>query len=129
MEDKALIEVGRAQTTYETEAARLAELEDKLRQHLERGYSHAGVSEGDIWLWRQYKDALDMDINASRMEVQRLAQLLQECRKVAAEKAKDRKLLEKLKEKQAKEYYEEQQQTEQKENDEMAAIRFKNEVE
>ncbi|XPV76706.1 MAG: flagellar export protein FliJ [Desulfovibrio sp.] len=128
LEDKALIEMGRAQAAYDQESQRLADLEEKLRLHIAKGYGQKGISEGDIWLWRQYKDALDMDVAAARQEVHRLALLLQQCRQQVAEKAKDRKLLEKLKEKQAQQYYEEQQQAEQKENDEMAALRFKNEI-
>lgn len=79
----------------------------------------------EMWLWRQYDDALQMDLSNAVSRMKQLALNLQKCRTEAVKKSKERKLLEKLKENQAKKYHEEENLKEQKEYDEMATIRFK----
>ncbi|NDV25891.1 flagellar export protein FliJ [Desulfovibrio sp. JC010] len=79
----------------------------------------------EVWLWQQYDMALQEDLVAAQNRLKQLALNLQKCRAEAVKKSKDRKLLEKLKENQAKKYHEEESLKEQKEYDEMATIRFK----
>ncbi|WP_245577016.1 flagellar FliJ family protein [Maridesulfovibrio zosterae] len=98
-------------------------VEAKIAQHQRRQYDNLNADE--MWLWRQYNEALKADLNLAVNRMKQLALNLQKCRTEAVAKSKDRKLLEKLKENQAKKYYEEENLKEQKEYDEMATIRYK----
>lgn len=120
-----MIALATAQRRYREQAARL----DGLKRRLERAeaefFGRREYSPADLWLWRTYKRAADQDIKAAEAELQRLAKELQNVRLEVIARAKDRKLLEKLKENQAKRYDNEARLAEQKEFDESSTLRFR----
>ena len=126
LEDEAKIVLSRAMADHEAQQRMVDGLEARLAAHSRSPYRDDDLQPGagDIWLWQQYKEALERDIIDAKADLARLALILQKCRRDAVEKSKERKLLEKLKENQAKKYYAEANEKERKEFDEMATIRF-----
>ena len=128
LEDQAKMDLARAQAAHDAQQRTVADIQRRLAAHVEQGFQDGradaeGVSPGDIWLWRQYKDALEQDLTEAKAVLGKLALKLQKARQVLVSRSKDKKLLEKLKEKQARRHHEEESQREEKEFDELAAIR------
>ena len=126
LEDQATLALAKAKEAHVRQEQEVARMELLLKEHVERGFAPMGggqANENDIWLWRQYKVALGQDLAQARETLARLALKLQKCRQDALQRSKERKVMEKLKEKQAVKHHEEESLKEQKEFDEMAAIR------
>lgn len=123
LEEQAKGELARAKAVRDAQADKLADLEARLAAHL-AGEAESCKSANDMWLWRQYKDALSQDVSIARVDLNSLELKLQRCRREAVERSKDKKLLEKLKQTQAKRHHDQENAREEKENDEMATIRF-----
>ncbi|WP_419786580.1 flagellar export protein FliJ [Pseudodesulfovibrio sp.] len=124
LEEQAKGELAKAQRAHDTQLKAVDELGLRLQEHLANEVD-ARKSVNDMWLWRQYKEALQQDIVREKGTLQLLELKLQQSRLNAVERSKDRKLLDKLKETQARKYHEEASAKEEKENDEMAALRHK----
>lgn len=82
------------------------------------------LTPGELWLWRAYRERLVQDIEAATARLQELIEARERCRRTAVVRSKDRKLLDKLKSNKAKRHAIEQGIEEQKENDEMASVRY-----
>jgi len=123
LEEQAKGALARAKGARDAQADKLAGLEARLEAHL-AGEAVSCKSANDMWLWRQYKDALSQDVSIARVDLNSLELKLQRCRREAVERSKDKKLLEKLKQTQAKRHHDQENAREEKENDEMATIRF-----
>lgn len=124
-EEQAMLVLAEAQRRYRDQAARLDGLRRRLARAEAEFFGRDEYTPADMWLWRTYKQAADLDIKAAEAELQRLAKELQKARTEVIARAKDRKLLEKLKENQAKRYDQETRLAEQKEFDESSTLRFK----
>lgn len=124
LEDQARMMLARAQAAHDEQEKNLARLRETLRQHMEK-QRQARRSSGDLWLWENYRKALENDVAEAQVRLRELALNLQKARKEALDRSRDRKLLEKLKETQARKHDEEENMREQKENDEMATLRRK----
>jgi flagellar FliJ protein len=123
LEEQAKAALARAQEVRDAQAARVDDLDARLQAHLAKA-AESGKSANDMWLWRQYKSALEQDISRERIALTQLEHKLQRCRQDAVARSTDKKLLEKLKETQAKKYHAYESARETKENDEMATIRY-----
>ena len=124
LEEQAKAALARAQEAHDAKEAVVADMEARLAAHMGKGIE-SRKSANDMWLWRKYKEALEQDISIALMDLKSLELKLQRFRMQAVERSKDRKLLEKLKETQAKKHHEKQSAQEEKENDEMATLRYK----
>lgn len=122
LEDQARQALATAQARHDAQKKRVESLEIQLAEHVAKGYGRKKTSAGDIWLWRNYKEALEQDLVGEKAALGTLALKLQQCRRDAIARSRDRKLLEKLREQQAKKHHEEQSLDEQKEYDELATI-------
>ncbi len=122
-EEQASMALTEARRLHQEQKQAVFAVEKKIVEHNRQKYKNLDAN--SMWLWRQYDEALKTDLHSAKNRMKQLALNLQKCRAEAVKKSKDRKLLEKLKENQAKKYYEEEQLKEQKEYDEMATIRFK----
>ncbi|WP_421899237.1 flagellar export protein FliJ [Maridesulfovibrio sp.] len=122
-EEQARLALAEALRLHQEQKKKLWAVEEQIVAHQKKKYDN--LSANDMWLWQQYDVALKEDLRAAQLRLKQLALNLQKCRAEAVKKSKDRKLLEKLKENQAKKYHEEESLKEQKEYDEMATIRFK----
>jgi flagellar FliJ protein len=123
LEEQAKGALARAQAARDAQAEKLAGLEARFEAHM-AAQAESRTSANDMWLWRQYKDALSQDISVARVELNSLELKLQRSRTEAVERSKDKKLLEKLKQTQAKRHHDQENAREEKENDEMSTIRF-----
>ncbi|AMK10478.1 MAG: flagellar export protein FliJ [Pseudodesulfovibrio sp.] len=123
LEDQAKGVLARARAARDAKAEAVEALEEQLRAHLQTEAA-SRKSANDMWLWRQYKEALEQDLSIGRVELSGLELKLQRCRLEAVERSKEKKLLEKLKQTQAKKHHDQENAREEKENDEMATIRY-----
>lgn len=122
LEEQAKLALARALAEHARGEQAVQALELRRDEHQRRGYA-GGMDTGELWLWRQYGQALEQDLITAKADLARLALKLQKARQDAVSRSKDRKLLEKLKEQQAGKHHEEQALRELKEADEMAALR------
>ena len=123
LEEQAKGALAQAKEAYDAQMAVVEDYTNRMATHLDNK-AKSQKSANDMWLWRQYKDALELDMERERIELSRLELNLHQRRREAVDRSKDKKLLEKLKETQAKKYHEEESAREEKENDEMATIRY-----
>jgi len=126
LEEQAKAALAAAQAEHDRQAALVNGLRDRLAAHMDR-QAESNKSANDMWLWRQYKDALEQDISREQYRLSELELKLHQARQEAVARSKDKKLLEKLKETQAKKHHEEENAREEKENDEMATLRYESE--
>lgn len=125
LEDQAKLALAKAQAAHD-EALRLVRvIADMLAAHREAMAAPEGLSAADIWLGRNYERRLKDDLALAQRDEARLAQDVQQRRVELVERAKDRKLLEKLKETQAARHEREELLKEQAGFDEMATLRYK----
>lgn len=130
LEEQALMELAKAQTAYQKQVDHVTALRQKLAEHESGVYSSSAQpggapSSADMWLWRNYRERLMHDLELGEMKMLELAKEVNRRRRDAVARSKDRKLLEKLKEKKAQRHAEEDSKKEQNEFDEMATIRYK----
>ncbi|MGE4469986.1 MAG: flagellar export protein FliJ [Desulfovibrio sp.] len=126
LEDRARLALAKAQTVHDEHKRLVDDMQDRLDRHVHQGLA-PDADANEMWLWRQYKQALEQDLAAARQRLAKLALNLQKCRREALKASKDRKLLDKLKQQQAARHRHEEHRKEEKENDEMAALRFRRE--
>ncbi|QGY40086.1 flagellar export protein FliJ [Pseudodesulfovibrio cashew] len=122
LEDQAKSELARAQHAFDEQAAVVDDLLSRQAAHL-ASEAESRKSANDMWLWRQYKEALERDVADARYRLSELELKLHDSREKAVARSRDRKLLEKLRETQARKHHEEESAREEKENDEMATLR------
>lgn len=124
-EDQAMLALAAVQRRYRDQAVRLDGLKLRLSRAEAEFFGRSEYTPADLWLWRTYKQAADRDIRIAEAQLQRLAKELQNARQEVIARAKDRKLLEKLKDNQAKRYDKEARLAEQNEFDESSTLRFR----
>lgn len=83
------------------------------------------MTSAEMWLWRGYKDRLDADLALARHTLAGLEHETTQRRIELGERAKQRKLMEKLKEKKAQRHASEENRKEQAGFDEQATLRFR----
>jgi len=125
LEDQAKLALAKAQQLHLEQQRLIKTLEDTLAAHLDDMAHKPTLTAADMWLGRNYAKRLAEDLYVGRQTEERLAQDVILRRQELVVKAKDRKLLEKLKETQAKRHEQEELRKEQAGFDEMATIRFK----
>ena len=124
LEDQAKMELAKAQQAYQRQVQLVEEMRQKLSEHEGRLYSGESLSTAEMWLWRNYKERLLLDVQQGEQHMLELARALNQRRREAVVRAKDRKLLEKLKTNQMIRHADDEKLREQKEFDEMATLRY-----
>ncbi len=122
LEDQARMALAQAQANHQAQEAVVLDIETRLAAHVDKGFGPK-ATQPDIWLWMQYRQALERDLTAAKTELQRLALILQNCRQQAVLRSREKKLLEKLKDRQARKHHVAENLAEQKEFDEMSTLR------
>lgn len=123
LEEQAKARLASARAVRDAQREVVEDLRGRYQTHMSKE-AESHKSANDMWLWRQYKEALEQDSVREEAVLRQLELKLQQRRQEAVERSRDKKLLEKLKENQAKKYHDEASAREEKENDEMAAIRY-----
>ena len=124
LEERARLNLARAQQAYQAQADIVVRLRKDLARHEQAMSEEPEKTPEKLWLMRRFKRRLELDIRRGEERLLELAKMLNAARREAVAASRERKLLEKLKEKQAKRHVQEEQFEEQKEYDEMATIRY-----
>ena len=125
LEEEAKVDLALKQRLLEDSRALFERLKTELRQSEDRLFQSALAPQDERWLMEQYVKGLKGDVANAAMQTRMHEQLVDEARKMLAARAIERKLLEKLKERQNQQYLREEQLKEQRVNDETATLRYK----
>lgn len=123
-EDQAKFAFAKAKADHEAQSSLVTTLRSAIDRHEKSLYTGKKLTEGDIWLWRQYRKRLLQDLEKAEMRLMELARLMNTRRRELVERSKERKLLERLRTQQELEFRREANAREQREYDEMATIRY-----
>lgn len=123
LEDKARMDFADAQRRFDDQTARVSSLR-KLHAETEDALFRTH-QQGEVWLLRNYLQALEADIANAEALLLQLAQVRNKARLNLVKKSQERKLLDKLKETQAKRHAQEERFKEQQQFDETATLRYK----
>lgn len=123
-EDQAKFAFAKAKADHDMQVVVVDNLRTALQKHEESLYSGEKLTEGDIWLWRQYRKRLIQDMEQAEMRLMELTRLMNAKRRELVERSKERKLLERLRSQQEIAFRREASAREQREYDEMATIRY-----
>lgn len=125
LKEQAQVNLARAQAELSREQQRAAELRDFIKSSEDRLYA-IGVSDmGERWLLEHFVKGLRADEASTHKRLKMLMAARDEAQKELALKARDEKILDKLKEKQAARFATEERLKEMRIYDETAAIRYK----
>lgn len=122
LEEKAKQAFAEAKRVYAVEERRMLDLREALRASAER-LCAGGLSVDELWLERRFGERLKTDLEQSEARLMELARGVNRARLAMVERSKDRKLLEKLKENQARNHARESFLHEQKILDETVVVR------
>lgn len=127
-EDQARMAVARALAAHRAQQAAVGDLRHGLERHMASLYEGEQVTENDLWLWRRYRVRLEEDLAlAERVLMQRGRELTQARQDLVA-RAREKKLLERLRAGKEREFRTRENQKEQRETDEMATLRYGHEA-
>jgi flagellar protein FliJ len=124
LEEQARMKLSAAQRKYRSQVRLLRSLEERAQVIDAEFRSAKSMTQGELWLWMRYQKRLVQERQAESTILQSLAEQLAEARKVALERAKERKVLEKLRMNRLLEHTTEEETKEQRQFDAMATIRF-----
>lgn len=125
LKEQAQVAFARAQAELLREQKNADELRQILTTQEERLFSADLTDQGERWLLENYVKGVRTDLNETLLRVRQLTAVTEETRQELARCAKEHKILDKLKSRQAERYRHDMQIQEQKSYDETAAIRFK----
>jgi len=124
LEDRARMELAKAIAAVMAQEKAVTVLVRELDARDASAAQKKTVTPAELWLWRAYRERLVQDIATARTKLGKLVEERERCRRTAVTRSKDRKLLDKLKSNKAKRHALEESLAEQKENDEMASVRY-----
>ena len=124
LEDQAKVRLARAQAEYLEVERRLRDLQVQLAGQEQRLYE-GNPDWMERWLIEHYVRGLREDIARTSRLLYEFAQAVELARTILLAKAKDRKVLDKLREKQAERHAYEEKLQERRSYDETASIRYK----
>ncbi len=124
LEDQAKVRLGKAQAEHLAAQRRMEELQALVLEQEQALYS-ATLDMQERWLREHYVKGLRADIAHTSTVLMHLAKEVEAARAELVLKAKDRKVMDKFKEKQAERHAHEERLQEQRNYDEIASIRFK----
>jgi len=122
--DQARMALAQAKAAHDAQKQVLEDVEALLAAHLAQGFGNA-ATQAESWRWMRYRAALERDVASAVVELERLASILQTRRQEAVLRSREKKLLEKLKDRQARKHHVAANLEEQKEYDEMSTLRYK----
>lgn len=125
LEEQAMQDLAKATAQRDEAKRRLEDLREDLGAQRQRLAGAAGLPAEERWLITGYIKALITDLETMQKRLLQLEELVDACRVHLVQKAQERELLDKLKEKQAKRHAHEERLKEQRDFDETATLRFK----
>ena len=125
LEDQAKVALAKAQQLYIEEERRSEALKALLTEQEAKLYSKVPLPADERWLLELFIRGVRDDLQNSHMRLRTLAQMVAEAKKTLRERARDKKILEKLKSRQRERHELEERIKEQRSYDETATLRFK----
>lgn len=125
LKEQAQVNLARVQAELNREVARAKELRQFIESSEERLYSIGVQDQGERWLLEHFIKGLRTDEASAHQQVRALTRQRDEAQEALALRAREEKVLDKLKEKQAERFAAEERLKEMRNYDETAAIRFK----
>lgn len=123
-EDQAKLALRQARQDAERQEELCRHLDEELKKCLDEMGRIKTMTEADLWLWSSWRKCLELDKKLAQTRLAELRNLVETRRLELVIRAKDRKLLEKLRTNQATKHRLEEQRNEQKEYDETATLRY-----
>ena len=124
LEEEAKVRLADAEHRLRVSEERLAAIRDELAAAEEK--ARGGLLESaERWLHDQYLKGLHSDMSQAELQLRLQRQMAEEARALLAARAMDRKVLEKLKERQKAQYQHAERLEEQHFNDEISTLRYK----
>ena len=124
LEDQAKLALSKARQDMQEQARRLEALDRDLEACLAEMSGIKQMTQPELWLWSGWRKRLELDKKEAQAKLAALKRLVEERRIELVAKSKDRKLLEKLRAKQAEKHGQEEQRKEQNAFDETATLRY-----
>lgn len=123
LEDQARLALSKARQDLQDQVARVEALERDLAACLAEMSRLKQMTQPELWLWSGWRKRLELDKKEAQAKRTHLERLVEERRIELVNASKDRKLLEKLRAKQAEKHGQEEQRKEQNAFDETATLR------
>lgn len=123
VEDQAKLALAQARHLKEEQATLVARLDLDLQSCLRELSAKKQLTQADLWLWSSYRERLALDKRQAETKLTQLERMVDTRRRELVTKAMERKLLEKLRAKQAEQHGHDEQRKEQNEFDETATLR------
>ncbi|NDY56030.1 flagellar export protein FliJ [Desulfovibrio sulfodismutans] len=123
LEEQAKMELAKALHIQLIREKAVRDLHEVIAVHAAALEGKTDVTPADLWLWRVYKERLEMDIRMAEEDLRQAAAEVARRRETVVARSTERKLLDKLKSNQAIRHAREESLKEQKQNDEMAVVR------
>lgn len=123
LEDQAKMALALIKREIEAQSALVESLERNLQDCLQNMSRVSRMTQAELWLWSGWRKRLELDKKQAHAKLIELIKLAETRRRELVARSKDRKLLEKLRAKQAEHHGQEEQRREQKEFDETATLR------
>ncbi len=124
VEDQAKLALSQARRVKEEQATLVARLDLDLQACLRELSAKKQLSQADLWLWSSYRERLALDKKQAETKLIQLERMVDTRQRELVTKAMERKLLEKLRSKQAEKHGHDEQRKEQNEFDETATLRY-----
>lgn len=125
LEEEAKSDLAKKREQLAAARAHFEHLKQELRAAEDQRNAGLVNPAAERWLQEQYVKGLRGDVQAAAMQTRLLQQLEDEARRLLLARSMDRKVLEKLKERQRKNVLREEYLKEQRTNDETATLRYK----
>lgn len=123
LEDQARLALSQARQDLQDQVVRVEVLERDLAACLAEMSRLKQMTQPELWLWSGWRKRLELDKKEAQAKRTHLERLVEERRIELVNASKDRKLLEKLRAKQAEKHGQEEQRKEQNAFDETATLR------
>ena len=125
LEEQAMQALAQAVAKRDALKERIRALQADMAEQHARLCQAASLGAAERWMTQTYISALKADLDSARPALEEAEHVVDRCRTELVQKAKDRGLLDTLKEKQAEKHLQLERQQEQRTNDETATLRYK----
>ncbi len=124
LEDEAKVRLGKAMQMQQQEEARFVAIQNQLQENEASMCQNRTQDAASRWVLENFIKGLQTDLHQSYTRLMQLHESVNQCKEMVLIRAKEKKVLEKLKEKQQERHYAAEKEQERKTNDEAATLRF-----
>ena len=125
LEEEAKVRLAKAEQQRNETRERLDIIRRDLMEQEERLYTRPPSGAGERWLLEHFVQGLKADMAATAVQLRAAEGMVEESRRILATRAMDRKVLDKLRDRQKELYMHDERIKEQRFNDEIATLRYK----